>query len=82
MREDPIDFPVAWMWHRHYSQYFGDGDPGPNEPAQGVSLGPQTPQPADPPGDLHRLQVYVTDLQNRLNQHIDRSKKKRGEDRL
>ena len=36
--ESPIDFPVSWDWHRHYSWYYGAPDPGPTESSKTASL--------------------------------------------
>ncbi len=69
-----IDFPVSWDWHRHYSVYYGKGDPGPNA-ALPFERGQQVSPPAGT--NLTPIRTGLADLRNIVNQHIDVSKKKK-----
>ncbi len=35
---DLIDYPVSWDFHRHYQNYYGQPDPGPDRPEQASTL--------------------------------------------
>ncbi len=79
--EDPIDFPVAWDWHRHYSKEFGEFDPGSNEPAFGEGDKGDREYPArgileeiNLESKYTQLRGMVLYLQNKMNQHTDKSK--------
>jgi hypothetical protein len=73
--EDPIDFPVSWDFHRFYEVENNRPDPGPAYPDQRYEPKTIDTKPQPVVLEIHKLQVLVVELQNRLNQHIDRSKK-------
>ena len=77
---DDFDFPISYSFYRSLCQYHGWPDPGSDtlperseEPPtkQGIQ-----PAPRELRDSLHKTQVYLNDLTNRLNKHIDASKQK------
>jgi hypothetical protein len=77
--EDPIDFPVSWNFHRFYEVENNRPDPGPAYPINKPEIIINEMVKPVSSADYHKLQIYVMELQNRLNTHIDRSKRKKGE---
>ncbi len=67
---DCIDYPVSWGFYRQHCREVHGWDPGDNEP-QGFQ-----PHIIREPPDLTPMRVAFTDLQNKLNNHIDSTKKK------
>ncbi len=86
IHEDPIDFPISWDWHRHYSREFMGVDPGPcDAPEHTVdSLGERLTivekntdtQPQKSRKEvLEALRSQVLYLQDKLNKHLDKTGK-------
>lgn len=76
--------PAELKWRFPYARngYLPPLEPrtGPKDTPAGVDIGGR--QNSANVDELHRLQVYVIDLQNRLNKHIDASKRRAKQDRL
>ncbi len=75
---DCFDFPVAWIFFRSHCREIHGFDPGDNQPvASFTSESSKTrASKALPPSDsLTPIKAHLVDLQNRLNKHIDATRK-------
>lgn len=92
---DMIDFPVSWDFHRHYCQYYGWPDPGPDRPAENTrvedledricNLEAISAEPGRMPRYYHdklqQLEGRVLHAESKMNEHIDRSRRNKQDGR-
>ncbi len=74
---DCFDYPVAWCWFRQHCREVHGWDPGDNETPmpsfrreESKSEGVRLSSP-----DLTPIKSWITDLQAKVNKHIDMTKK-------
>jgi hypothetical protein len=69
--KDAFDYSMSWNTWRSLCVEHGEPDPGPDRPAQDTPIEVRV----DPPPDKDLRRAEFLHLRNRLNEHIDKSRK-------